>query len=199
MPGTTIPPSPQRSWVLPDEPVAVRLMNTVWADRTGVHDDLQRPADLRRWLRDVGAGGGGSIGPADLATARRLRDALRRLAAAATDDDRPHAATDQDQPTALDIVNQALAAAPTTERLRSTATGFQLDRQIAASPVATALAHVARDAADLLTEPDRRLRACYAPGCVLYFTKNHPRREWCSLACGNRARAARHYQRHRSD
>jgi predicted RNA-binding Zn ribbon-like protein len=40
------------------------------------------------------------------------------------------------------------------------------------------------------------LRACYAPGCVLYFVNSHPRREWCSTACGNRARAARHYQRH---
>jgi len=27
--------------------------------------------------------------------------------------------------------------------------------------------------------------------------KNHPRREWCSAACGNRVRAARHYRRHR--
>ena len=34
------------------------------------------------------------------------------------------------------------------------------------------------------------VRACYAPGCVLYFMKTHPRREWCSVACGNRVRAA---------
>jgi predicted RNA-binding Zn ribbon-like protein len=32
---------------------------------------------------------------------------------------------------------------------------------------------------------------------VLYFVKTHPRREWCSVACGNRVRAARHYQRGR--
>ena len=44
-----------------------------------------------------------------------------------------------------------------------------------------------------------QLRACHAPGCVLYFLKDHPRREWCSTACGNRARAARHYRRHRLD
>ncbi|WP_225993278.1 CGNR zinc finger domain-containing protein [Actinomadura rudentiformis] len=42
-----------------------------------------------------------------------------------------------------------------------------------------------------------QLRACLAPGCVLYFLKNHPRREWCTAACGNRARGARHYRRHR--
>jgi predicted RNA-binding Zn ribbon-like protein len=51
---------------------------------------------------------------------------------------------------------------------------------------------------ELLTGDERpRLRACNAPGCVLYFVKDHPRRQWCSNACGNRARAARHYQRHR--
>jgi hypothetical protein len=49
-----------------------------------------------------------------------------------------------------------------------------------------------------ICRPDSpRLRACQAPGCVLYFVKDHPRREWCSTACGNRARAARHYRRHR--
>ena len=41
------------------------------------------------------------------------------------------------------------------------------------------------------------LRKCGAPGCVLMFLKNHPRREWCSATCGNRARQARHYARRR--
>jgi predicted RNA-binding Zn ribbon-like protein len=40
--------------------------------------------------------------------------------------------------------------------------------------------------------------ACHAPGCVLYFLKTHPRREWCSVTCGNRVRAARHYERIRA-
>lgn len=43
-----------------------------------------------------------------------------------------------------------------------------------------------------------RLRTCLAPGCVLYFVKEHGRQEWCSTVCGNRARAARHYRRHRA-
>jgi CGNR zinc finger len=52
---------------------------------------------------------------------------------------------------------------------------------------------------NLPTEPDAtKLRACHAPGCVLYFVKSHPRRAWCSEACGNRARAARHYERVRA-
>jgi predicted RNA-binding Zn ribbon-like protein len=57
----------------------------------------------------------------------------------------------------------------------------------------------ARESITLLGGPDAaKLRACHAPGCVLYFVKTHPRREWCSIACGNRARAARHYDKVRS-
>jgi predicted RNA-binding Zn ribbon-like protein len=60
------------------------------------------------------------------------------------------------------------------------------------------LAGLATDAIELLTGPDRsKLRACHAPGCTLYYLKDHPRREWCSNTCGNRARQARHYQRTR--
>jgi predicted RNA-binding Zn ribbon-like protein len=35
------------------------------------------------------------------------------------------------------------------------------------------------------------------PACVLFFVKNHPRRDYCSPVCGNRARVSRHYERHR--
>jgi predicted RNA-binding Zn ribbon-like protein len=60
------------------------------------------------------------------------------------------------------------------------------------------LAACAASAIELLTGPDRdALRACGAPGCALLFLKDHPRRAWCSTACGNRARQARHYARTR--
>ena len=59
------------------------------------------------------------------------------------------------------------------------------------------LAAIAADAIDLLTGPHRHeLRTCGAPRCVLMFLTDHPRREWCSDRCGNRARQARHYERH---
>lgn len=64
-------------------------------------------------------------------------------------------------------------------------------------PALAAVAAIAEEAVALFAGPDRLLlRACRAPGCVLYFVRNHPRREWCSDGCGNRARVARHYQRH---
>jgi predicted RNA-binding Zn ribbon-like protein len=69
-----------------------------------------------------------------------------------------------------------------------------------ATPSRRALSSIARHCIATLTGEDRvKLCACYAPGCVLYLVKDHPRREWCSTACGNRVRAARHYQRHRKN
>ncbi|MFH8386379.1 CGNR zinc finger domain-containing protein [Kitasatospora sp. NPDC018058] len=66
------------------------------------------------------------------------------------------------------------------------------------APVPAALGALAHDTAALLTGPlAADLRACHGPGCVLFFVKDHPRREWCGPGCGNRARAARHYHRQR--
>lgn len=47
--------------------------------------------------------------------------------------------------------------------------------------VSRARASIARDAVRILGGPLRDdLRACHGPGCVLFFVKDHPRREWCS-------------------
>lgn len=60
-------------------------------------------------------------------------------------------------------------------------------------------AALARAAIGFLAGPDRTaLRACHAPRCVRYFVKEHPRQEWCKPSCGNRARVARHHERHRA-
>ncbi|MUM31823.1 hypothetical protein FZI93_08310 [Mycobacterium sp. CBMA361] len=68
-----------------------------------------------------------------------------------------------------------------------------------ASPTRSALARLGHQGIELLAGPEAvNLRACHAPHCVLYFVKSHPRREWCSEACGNRVRAARHYERVRN-
>ncbi|GAA4632290.1 ABATE domain-containing protein [Actinoallomurus vinaceus] len=186
--------------MLPDEPVPVRLMNTVWADRAGVHDALRTPDDLCAWLRATGEDACGEVDRRDVETFRSLRDALRRLAALLTEDSRETAASPtEDVEQAAADVNQAVTRATTWPqlsvrdgRLRRSSTGTE-------SVAARSLSAVAAEAVDLFTGPDQeRLRACYAPGCVLYFVKDHPRREWCSTACGNRVRAARHYRRHRS-
>ncbi|MET9310664.1 ABATE domain-containing protein [Kribbella sp. NPDC003505] len=188
------------TWLLPDEPVPVRLMATIWADTAGLHDDLAAPSDVDAWLDAVGVDRQGvAATPAEHDSARQLRDSVRRLAALVTADERPRA-TAQSAATpgqAIAVVNDAASKLP-RERLRLSETGLTLAADVAGSPVTTGLAQVAAEAQQLLGENPSLLRACYAPGCVLYFTKTHQRREWCSVACGNRARAARHYQGVRS-
>jgi predicted RNA-binding Zn ribbon-like protein len=191
-------------------------MNTIWADRSGVYDALAdeagalawlraveprlpRSPAVDRWLRDVS-----STDPStELSEAteglRRLRDALRRVAATRTADPRPAAASAiEDVLDAVGVVNEAAAAAPRWSALEPGADGFARRSRTGASPATAITALLAEDGIDVCAgPPGDELRACLAPGCVLYFVRQHPRREWCSSACGNRARAARHYQRHR--
>lgn len=185
------------AWVLPDEPVPVRLMNTVWADRYGVHDSLATVDGLSMWLHDV-AGVDDPPSSDDVRVGHRLRDGLRRLAAECTVDSRPGAASAiEDLTDAVALVNEIAFAAVVVPQLHLDAGVLRYGTASSASPVSTALAGIAADAMTLLTAAPGSLRACPAPGCVLYFVKDHPRREWCSVTCGNRARAARHYRRHR--
>ena len=190
----------ERAWVLPDEPLPVRLMSTIWADADGLHDDLRTTADVNEWLDAIGVDRAGAHATErELATARALRDAVRLLAAYVTADRRPGrpAAATADVAAALDRVNATAAELP-APRLALRDGRLGLDLPGGRSPVTTGLAQVAEQAVGLLAGEDAaRLRACYAPGCVLYFVKTHPRREWCSVGCGNRVRAARHYQRAR--
>ena len=189
------------SWalMLPAEPVPVRLMNTIWADRSGVHDALTTTGDLGVWLAAAYPGlDRPRPDPGDLDSFRALRDALRRLAALVTGDTRPAAAsatTGIGQ--AVADVNHAAAQAPTWPQLAYHRGELRAASGGDATPARRALSSIAQQAIGLFTGQDGiALGACHAPGCVLYFTRDHPRRQWCSVACGNRARAARHYQRH---
>lgn len=186
--------------MLPDERVAVRLLSTSWANAEGVRDDLQVPRDLDAWLDAVGVDLGGTRATnAELTRARGLRDSVRVLAGFVT---AGHGAACSGSAGALgDALWEVNAAAAEMPAPALTLRGghLELGAQMNVSPVAAGLARVAVDAVALFGGEDAaKLRACRAPGCVLYFVKTHPRREWCSAGCGNRVRAARHYQRVRS-
>jgi predicted RNA-binding Zn ribbon-like protein len=192
------------------EPLPVELMNTVSAERGRVTDALSNDAETAAWLRAVADRIGAETGtPSELldedalqAVAedlRRLRDALRRLAAETTADPRPAAtAPDLARQDAVDTVN---ALARTWPELSWPADGDpQRVHRGRGSTARLAVELIAHQGVELFTGPDRdRLRACLAPNCLLYFVKDHGRREWCSTLCGNRIRAARHYRRHRAD
>ncbi|MFE9552648.1 CGNR zinc finger domain-containing protein [Streptomyces sp. NPDC006692] len=103
-------------------------------------------------------------------------------------------------PAALDRVNALAAAAPPGVRAIRGADGG-LVRTLSRAPECGALlAAVARDAVDLLTDPEARarLRQCEGDNCRLLYldTSRGRRRRWCSSeVCGNRERVARHRRR----
>ena len=177
--------------LVPDEPAAVRFMDTVYAERSGLRDALTTRAELTAFL--AGAGGRPArVSADDLADARRLRDALRRLAADVTADERAGREVALPVADAVGIVNDSVRCRPVPQ-LRRGRGGWRF--AAAAGGVRARLGELAAEGAALLADPQRPLRACSAPGCVLYFVREHPRREWCSVGCGNRVRAARHYAR----
>ena len=193
---------------LRDEPLAIELHNTIYATRDGGVDALIDPAMSREWLDAIAPrlhGGerpsgapphGGQRLPAsawpDAAELVALRDAVRAALRAAADGERPPRA-------ALDAINATSRRAP-----RAPVAVWQPGEHPArgsdsgdASRADVVLAAFAADAIGLLCRPLRdELRTCGAPRCVLMFLRDHPRREWCSDRCGNRARQARHYERH---
>ena len=94
-------------------------------------------------------------------------------------------------------LNTAAAACPRSAQLA--ADGTRRIRYHADDATAIALAAIAGETIALVSGARaNEIRACGAPGCVLAYLRDHPRRAWCSAACGNRARQARHYARHRS-
>ncbi|MBP0459917.1 ABATE domain-containing protein [Streptomyces bomunensis] len=200
-------------------------MNTIHVDERG-HDGFDLVGDVAsaaRWVDAIGPrlpattgrGSGdarragdvedtedaaGALDEQDVRRLRSLRDALRALAAEVTDAPPQFAVTRvPSRREALDTVNRLSGRARIWP---------ELDWPDGGEPTATvgtgsgacdyAVSSLARQAAELFAGPGRgQLRTCLAPGCIRYFVKDHPRREWCTKACGNRARVARHYRRHR--
>jgi predicted RNA-binding Zn ribbon-like protein len=180
---------------LRDEPVAIELHNTVYAAGGELRDGLADTASAAAFVRAIAprltADGlpAGEEGPS-AAELVALREAVRAALGAAVAGEVPESG-------ALDAINAAAARAAVSPRavVRDGRVARAVDRH-GADRAGVVLAAFAADAIDLLTGPMREeIRACGAPGCVLLYVRDHPRRQWCSNACGNRARQARHYRR----
>ncbi|WP_308340470.1 MULTISPECIES: CGNR zinc finger domain-containing protein [unclassified Streptomyces] len=149
----------------------------------------------------------GALDGEDLAELHRVREYVAAALYAARDGKSP-------PPEAVEGINRAMAAAPFVRELvrdggeglvlvprREGAPGVRLAALFAEDAAALLAALFAEDAAALLAgSAGSRVRACAAEECVMLFVPAHPSRRWCSPArCGNRARVARCYQRHRAD
>lgn len=191
-------------------PLALEFVSTIRAGRSGLTDSLEGVESLTAWVRAHAADLG--IEPATFTATPGLRDevvtlrqAIRALFARAVSPGPPSSADAARLPdfdSSLELVNATAAAVPVAPRLEWPADDAPRARVLPAQTVdesARLRATLAAAAIDLLAGPQReQLRACPAPRCVLYFVKDHPRQEWCSVACGNRARAARHYRQHKA-
>jgi len=171
------------------------LFNTAAADDNGEPVELLDGFEaLARWLGDAQF-----VTPADVRTVparqrpqllewtRRLRDAGRQV----VDRDVARAADNQRLDAIVAEVPVRLAHSGVRENNTPVEAAAPHDR------IRLALALAVLDA----TRLDRsRVRRCGREGCVLLFfdtSKNNARR-WCDMAvCGNRVKAAAHYERHR--
>ncbi|MFC9132585.1 CGNR zinc finger domain-containing protein [Streptomyces sp. NPDC057099] len=190
-----------------DARLALDLALTVRHDGDGgVADDLTDPAGLTAWLRDhaevLPDAEGFTVDAARLAAVRELRAAARALFARAVRPGEPSpadAARLLPEAEAVRRLNEAAARTPTVPVLHWPRESGPVVHQRPVHGADDLTATLAHAVIAFLASPDRdRLRACHAPRCVRYFLKEHPRQEWCKPSCGNRARVARHHQRHRA-
>ncbi|HEX4252059.1 MAG TPA: CGNR zinc finger domain-containing protein [Pseudonocardia sp.] len=192
------------------QPLAVELLNTLGDERYGEPGSAADERGLRAWLdgiegreldkddaalfRSIPADGK----ELDLAGLRRLRDALRAVAArVAGATPTIAAAPDIGAGEALRVLNEIAGSARWWFELAwpGEAAGDSssaLVRRCSATGPAALLGRLAEDGVQVFSG---ELLACVAPACWRYFVRSDPRRQWCSTVCGNRARVARHYAR----
>ncbi len=142
-------------------------------------------ADLRAW-----ANADPARAAALFAAAIALRELVYRVFSAVASNV-PVAEAD------LAALNQALTEAPRRARLARLGGAYVWRIEQVGLSAPALLAPVLWSAADLLVQaPHRRIRQCANPQCLWLFidaSKNGTRR-WCDMAaCGNRAKAHRHY------
>ena len=158
---------------------ALGLANTVFDSGSGLRAWLEAESGLEeRESAEVSL---------RLAEFVALRDSLRELLEASIGGGPLPAA-------AVDRVNEASARVPRVLRLESDGPS---EAPFPASATPLILARIAWSAIELVGGHDRtRLRRCGS--CGRYFVSTRPDRVWCSDACGNRARVARHHARRRA-
>jgi predicted RNA-binding Zn ribbon-like protein len=176
-------PGPLRS-----EPLSLELHNTIYAAGGEPIDGLADEGQAAAWLAAINDRLPLEDAPDGPLPTRQelidLRGAIRTMLA-------------EPDAEAVAVVNRASAAAPRSPGARLVSGTLRPASDYhGASRAQVVLAAFANDAIALTTGSHRGdLHACGAPGCVLMFLRDHPRRMWCSNACGNRARQARHYRR----
>jgi predicted RNA-binding Zn ribbon-like protein len=154
---------------------------------------LTDAGQLARWLHEAGIDTGVTLDElppgeqqATLDFVHRVRDALRPVLEAGPE---PHL---------LGRLNDVIAATGGVLHVSGRPHRVEL---VAAEPADQLRLDLATLVLDIFDHDARIVRRCANPTCVLLFLdiSKSGRRRWCDMAtCGNRAKAAAHYQRHRT-
>lgn len=184
------------TWWWLGRPLAADLANAQLriGDTDNFHDLFAEPAWLDGWLAAeksrVGELEPGAAA-ARLDDFRRLRDAVREVLSAAVGD--------YSEP-AVAVINEMATCVQTSTTLDIGPEGPALvEHADAGRPSDVVLARIARSAMALVAGEDRtRVRVCPASNCGSVYIAGRAQQRWCSDACGNRSRVARHASRARA-
>ena len=153
---------------------------------------LASPDDLDAWLRASGLPAPAAPTTRDLTRVRALREAIYRSAKAVIDNHRLDASD-------RELINRCAATPTPTPELDADGTQRLVTPPGRETPAALSL--IARDAIDVLTSHDGRLRRCEGPMCSLLFhdTSRPGHRRWCTTTrCGNKVNTKAYRTRQRS-
>ncbi|QXJ21565.1 CGNR zinc finger domain-containing protein [Actinomadura graeca] len=169
------------------EPLFLDLLNTRWVHDGVLRDLLDSTGGLAIWLRSAGLDDQAAADRETLDATVQTREILLALL-----DQAP-------SPETMDALNRVLEHGALHYRLGPDGSE---EHPRTDSPAWLPSWLAATDYLRLMTASPDRVKSCAHPACVLHFhdtTKNGTRR-WCSMAiCGNRAKAARHYDRTRTN
>lgn len=169
--------------------VSLDLCSTVLWRHVLPVEQLCSPADLARWRVEARLGQSRDpLTETDLANARRLREAIYRLAVACI--------------RSVRLPARDVATVNSAARHPSRTPGLSPQGELRwddDEPLTAALSAVARDAIELIGGPQAcRIRECAAPDCAFLFldTSRSGIRRWCAMnRCGNREHVRKHRAR----
>jgi predicted RNA-binding Zn ribbon-like protein len=172
-------------------PGALQLVQAFVNSVDGKRDDLDSPEVLGRWLLERGLlARDATVGCADLASARDVREALRRLMLANNGAD--------DDPAALATLNRLARSAQMTLTFEP---NFAARLESSAPGVDGALGRLLAVVFEAMIDGSwMRLKACAEQTCRWAFFDHSRNRSgtWCSMAvCGNREKAKQYRARRR--
>ena len=165
-----------------------------WRGQANPTETLNGPEELAAWAAGQVAKDARALSRREFERALEVRETIYRVFDATTRGKLPAAAD-------LQALNEQLAAAPARSTLKRERSGFAWDVDMRSSSALAQLAPVLWSAGDLLTGNKLdRVKRCANPDCGWLFLDDSRagKRRWCSMsACGNRAKARRHYHRSR--